>query len=232
MVKAGTLASTSSLASTATPSPNNDDYVGEFASNGNKATFNSNAVPVASGRITNLEGVFAVLGSNGTTEYVLTIQGAYDSNVDPPLTAGYRLELGFGKGANFVPASTVFPDLDFDFPQPANPALATTISLFGITPLFDLQSHASDTIVWSGHAFTGNFFHTSLFRLPLDVPDLPASVMDYYQPGDLPADFPAAPRPLPSAAASCPSRARSLLAALALTPMVLRRNAYGRRTPR
>ena len=97
----------STLASTATPSPNNDDYVGTFTNNGNKATFNSNAVPVASGRISHLEGVFAVLDSNGTTEYALD-PGRYDSAVDPPLTAGYQLQLGFGKGQTSFPLRLSF----------------------------------------------------------------------------------------------------------------------------
>jgi hypothetical protein len=223
----------STLASTATPSPNNDDYVGTFTNNGNKATFNSNAVPVASGRISHLEGVFAVLDSNGTTEYAFTIQGAYNSAVDPPLTAGYQLQLGFGKGANFVPASIVFPDLDFDFPPPPNPASPTTISLFGITPLFDLQSSGSDTITWSGHAFNGNFFHTSLFRLPLDVPDLPANLMSYYQAGDLPADFPTGAKAFTIRGSFIPEPSTLLLAALAvIAPVVFQRSVIDRRATR
>ena len=118
-VEAGSLSPVVSLASAVTPSPSNDDYVGTFTDNPNKATFNSNVVPVSNGTISNLEGIFAVLDSNGTTEYALTIQGAYDSATDPPLSAGYRLQPGFGKGANFVPASAVFPELDFDFPLPS-----------------------------------------------------------------------------------------------------------------
>jgi hypothetical protein len=187
---AGTIAPLSTLASTSTASPNNDDYSGTFANNGNKMNFDSNAVPVRSGTIANLEGVFAVMDSNGTSEYALTIRGAYNSERDPPLFSGYRLELGFGKGSSFVAASTVFPDLDFDFPLPASPTPPSSISLFGIFPLFDLQSHSANTITWTGHPFEGSFFSPTLFQLPLDVPDLPPSVMSHYFPGDLPADFP------------------------------------------
>lgn len=229
--EAGTLAATSALKSTATAAPNSDDYAGAFADNSNKATFNSNAVPVASGVISNLEGIFAVLDSAGTTEYAFTIQGAYNSDDGPPLTNGYRLQLGFGKGANFVPAAAVVADLDFDFPQPANPALPTSISLFGITPLFDLTSHSSDTITWSGHPFIGSFFHTSLFRLPLDVPDLPASVMSYYQPGDLPSDFPAGAKAFTIRGGFVPEPTTMLLVAMAIAPLTLRRLDVRRRGP-
>lgn len=223
--EAGVLSPFSTLASTATPTPNNEDYTGTFANNVNKATFNSNAVPVASGTISRLEGVFAVADSNGATEYALTIQGAYDSAVDPPLSSGYRLQLGFGVGANFVPASVVFPALDFDFPQPSNPALPTAISLFGITPLFDLQSHRSDAIVWSGHDLNGSFFHTSLFRLPIDVPDLPATVMTHYAAGELPLDFPQGAKAFTIRGSFIPEPTTSVLAAITLFPLLrLRQN--------
>lgn len=132
--EAGSISPLSTLRSTSTLAPNNEDYAGAFADNSNKATFNSNAVPVASGTISNLEAIFAVVESNGTTEYAITIQGAYDSDVDPPLTAGYRLQVGFGIGASFVPASVVLPGLDFDFPQPANPRCRPRSAYLGLRP--------------------------------------------------------------------------------------------------
>jgi hypothetical protein len=178
--------------------------------------------------ISNLDGVFAVLDSAGTTEYAFTIQGAFNSDDGPPLTKGYRLQLGFGKGASFVPASAVAADLDFDFPQPSDPALPTSISLFGITPLFDLKSHNSDTITWSGHPFTGSFFHTSLFRLPLDVPDLPASVMSYYQPGDLPSDFPAGAKAFTIRGGFVPEPCSQSIALVALAVLATRRHSRRR----
>jgi hypothetical protein len=55
-----------------------------------------------------------------------------------------------------------------------------------------LESHEADTITWSlvGSPDTIGLASDGLFVFPLDVPDLPASVMDYYQPEDLAADFP------------------------------------------
>jgi hypothetical protein len=174
----------------ATDAVNNEDYTGAFAGNPNRSVFNSNVFPQLNGTISSLEGVFAVVDSGGTSEYALTIQGAYSSDRDPPLTGGYKLEIGFGTGEDFVPASQVLSGLDFDAPLPSDPALPTSIDLFGVFPLFDLVSHEAEMILWSGQGFTGSFFHASLFQVPLDVPDLPISVLDFYAAGDLPEDFP------------------------------------------
>ena len=46
-----------------------------------------------------------MLDSGGTTEYAVTIDGSYNSEFDGPMKRPYRMQPGFGTGANFVPAS-------------------------------------------------------------------------------------------------------------------------------
>jgi hypothetical protein len=123
----------------------------------------------------------------------VTIGGEYILEVDGPLERPYRMQLGFGTGANFVPASRVLPGLDFDLPLPSSPGLEQTITYFGRNTLFTLESHSADTILWQGgdERFTViDVFLSDLFKIPIDVPDLPASVLDFYEAGDLPAGFP------------------------------------------
>lgn len=184
---AATVINTSITEEVQTNSPNNDNYVGAFDSNRNRFVYNS----AEAGTITNIEAVFAVEDSGGTSEYALTIRGSYNRDPDPLLEEGYRLQVGFGTGVNFTPAADVFPELDFDAPLPSRPQVPAEIGLGPFT-FFTLGSHTADSIFYDGHA-TGiaNFFHNNLFQLPIDIPDLPAAVMDYYGPEDLPADFPA-----------------------------------------
>jgi hypothetical protein len=166
-----------------TATANSDDYSGPFADNGNKLTLGRQ-------NIETLEFVVPVVSSGGVTEYALTMGGTY-SNFETltRFNDDYRLEIGFGKGANFVSASSVFPPLDFDAPLPSSPALPPTLGIPQF-PFAALKEHKAHEIVWAGQNFLGEFSFNSFFNLSVDAPDLPASVMTHYQPGDLPAGFP------------------------------------------
>jgi hypothetical protein len=223
---AGTVTLTDSLVSTTTNAANNDDYQGAFGGSPNHAHFNSNSWPVASATLSTLEGVFAVLESGGTTEYAVTIDAAYDgfpAGTDPPFTDGYQLQIGFGRGANFVPASNIVPDLDFDLPLPADPAVkdpALTVGPGIVLLKLELASHTADTLRWtSSSGFQGTFFLKDFFQFAVDVPDLPASVMDFYSEGDLPANFPVGARAFTVRGRFVPEPSSGILAVMALTSL-------------
>lgn len=176
-----------------TGAPNNDDYVGSFADNPNRYFIETRD----SGSLV-FDRIVPVVNSGRTTEYAVTLSGSYDRDVDGPLERPYRLQLGFGVGSHFIPASSVVPGLDFDFPAPSNPALDPTIKLFGLITLFTLRGQSGDTIDLQGGGGGSriiSFSTRSLFRVPVDVPDLPDTVLSLYAPGDLPADFPAGALP-------------------------------------
>jgi hypothetical protein len=83
-------------------------------------------------------------------------------------------------GDHFVSASEVFPELDFDLPSPAQPAPAAKT--------FATIDHQPQQITFSDGAISGTVLNA--LQASIDVPDLPASVMDYYQPGDFFEGFP------------------------------------------
>jgi hypothetical protein len=172
------------ITSATTVSANNDEYSGPFADNANKLTLGRQDIET-------LEFVIPVVPSGGVSEYALTLGGTY-SNFETltRFNDDYRLEIGFGKGANFVSASSVFPSLDFDAPLPSTPALPPTLGIPQF-PFAALKEHKAHEILWAGQNFLGEFSFNNFFNLSVDAPDLPESVMTHYQPGDLPAGFPA-----------------------------------------
>jgi hypothetical protein len=176
---AATAANAGTVSGAVTGQPNNDDFTGSFDANPNRHS-------PGGGRLSLLELVIPAIDSGGTTEYAITISGSYSSDEDPPLTLDYRLQLGFGTGDAFVPAGLITDELDFDTPLPANPE--PIIAVFG-----GVDQHLADTLEIPGASpagTVGSFFLSRMFRLSVDVPDLPVSVMDFYDATDLPLDFP------------------------------------------
>ncbi len=104
--------------------------------------------------------VFSVIDSGGTTEYAVTEGVNNSSGVD---WDQYRIELGFGEGALFVP-STPLDGLDFDTPDEDSPF---DFSAFFSTPTLV----GEDVILATGGLFPYLAFTTPLFQFSIDVPD-------------------------------------------------------------
>ncbi len=105
---------------------------------------------------------FTVRPTNGTTEY--RVVEFVDNNTGVPWS-GYRVQLGFGTGAAFMPVSSVAgaPALDFDAPgydsAPGSPgAVVTTMS--------------PDLLVFTGFQGAG----AKQYSFRIDVPNFPTSV--------------------------------------------------------
>jgi hypothetical protein len=162
-----------------TGAANNDDFGGSFGANPNRHS-------PGGGSIASLERVIPVADSGGTSEYAFTISGGYSTD-DGPITRDYRLQLGFGTGDAFVPARQLAPELDFDMPQPASPA--PQIAIFG-----PLKQHSADTLVLPGLPAPlppfSSFFLNDMFKVSIDVPDLPNSVTSFYSAANLPPGIP------------------------------------------
>jgi hypothetical protein len=103
---------------------------------------------------------FTVLPSNGTTEY--RVVEFVDNNTGVPWS-GYRLQLGFGTGPGFIPASAFPVALDFDAPLYDFPPASTAMVISTTSP---------DELVFSG--FHGSAAEQYSFRI--DVPNLPTGI--------------------------------------------------------
>ena len=125
--------STGSLSPGLTLSPNND----------NTSTASPNLVSYSvffnSGGLGPADFEFNLDNSGGTTEYRFAPGGLVVNNTGFPLT-GFRVELGFGTGANFV-RSGAADALDFDEPD-RDPAPASA--------RFPTLLHSADLLEWSG----------------------------------------------------------------------------------
>ncbi len=102
---------------------------------------------------------FTVVPSGGTTEYFMEEGVDNGTGID---WSGYRLELGFGVGADFVP-STSGDGLDFDFPDQNSGADFTTF--------FSTLTENEDELIASGGLFPAGAFTTPPFFFSVDVPD-------------------------------------------------------------
>jgi hypothetical protein len=151
-----------------TEAPNNDDYSGPFFDNPNFTSVLGFG-PFGS------DNLNVVQPSGGTTEYAFSISGEFASN--PAATIQY--ELGFGVGEHFVSAELAFPDLDFDAPLPGTPPTSE---------VFAAVNHQPHRIEFSDGVARAYEFDVA--RISFDVPDLPASVNDYYTTDDLAEYFP------------------------------------------
>lgn len=104
------------------------------------------------------------------TEYLFTEDVANDTSV--PWT-GYRFQLGFGTGVNFVP-SNALDELDFDCPLPsATPPTSTD---------FASVAHGCDTIVWNKGNVPPDL--SSRFTFALDVPDVSSEIPPFARTAD------------------------------------------------
>lgn len=102
---------------------------------------------------------FTVVPSGGTTEYAFQ-EGVFNgTGVD---WSAYRLELGFGVEADFVP-SPAGDGLDFDAPDFNSD---TQMSVF-----FPIVTELEDEIFAEGGIFPAGGFSLPLFQFSVDVPD-------------------------------------------------------------
>jgi len=134
--------------------PNNDNVVGASPNEivvTQKAFFGVNGVA---------DIVFSVIDSGGTTEYLFIEGVSNSSGID---WSQYRIELGFGEGAGFVP-STPGDGLDFDTPDEDSPRDFSTF--FAFSPLI-----GEDVIEATGGIFPNLAFTTPPFLFTVDVPD-------------------------------------------------------------
>lgn len=136
-----------------TPAPNNDDVAG---------TANANLVEVTGfvGSLAPGDLVFVVRNSGGTTEYRLS---AILNNDTGTSWSGFRLELGFGTGAGFVPVGPLGV-VDFDLPE-RDPGPTG-----GAFPVLD---HGAGSLTWSGGIVPP--IVDNPFTFSIDVGDLVAA---------------------------------------------------------
>jgi hypothetical protein len=200
-VQAGTIASGPAYLANVTAPPglaaNNDDYTGAFANNPNKAQINPFGDIQSLG---STERLIPTTPSGGITEYAVTV-GASLSHQNENLDGVFKVQLGFGTGANSVPASLVTPGLRFDTSENVNPAVPN----FG--GLLTLIDHEADTLTFQGSSAGGFFREYSgpeILKFPLDVPDLDPSLRErFYSPAQL-ARFPAGTVPFTFRAVEVP----------------------------
>jgi hypothetical protein len=133
-------------------SPNNDDVVGP----------SPNTVVVTQKAYNGIGPVdleFTVVPSGGVTEY-LFLEGVFNgTGID---WGGYRLELGFGVGADFE-LSDPGDELDFDAPDYNS---SSDFSAF-----FSTWTETEDVIVASGGLFPNGAFTIPMFQFSVDVPE-------------------------------------------------------------
>jgi hypothetical protein len=82
------------------------------------------------------------------------------------------------------------PDLVFDRPDDASPRIEDKFLLGGPVPILKFIEHQGDTLFFQGSSFNGignlgEFATPQLFRMPLDIPDLPQSARSFYGPAEL-----------------------------------------------
>jgi hypothetical protein len=131
-----------------TPAPNNDDVTGASPNViPYNVFFNSPGI---------LETEFVLANSGGTTEYRFTQSFL---NNTPAVWTGFRFEVGFGTGANFV-LSQFADTLQFDAFE--NHSTATSNS-------FTLTVDEMKTLEWSGASLPR--FSSAIFTFAIDVPD-------------------------------------------------------------
>ncbi len=159
------------LVDVTTGAPNNNDYIGSFESNPNfDEGFNLTGFT--------FDHVLAVQPSGGTTEYALRRGGNFTSEPTDAIT----LELGFGVGENFFPASDFFGlgDFGFDIPLPGDPPPTSSV--------FASVEHEPYRLTFTNGFADG--FASGVAGFSIDVPDLAPSLNDLYFPEELPDNFP------------------------------------------
>ncbi len=131
-----------------TPEPNND----------NATTASPNTIPynIFFNSLGNLDVEFVVTNSGGITEYRLP---QVLINNTGQVWTGFRFELGFGTGENFV-RSTISDFLDFDTPE-LDPTPTSSV--------FSLLNPQADFLDWAGGTVPAISVVT--FNFAIDVPD-------------------------------------------------------------
>lgn len=135
-----------------TPSPDNDDQPGGPGAD------NNITVPLKRFDFPGYIDIeFLVSNTNGITEYKVSESVDNDTGVN---WTQYRMELGYGVGAAFVP-STGADDLDFDAPlyTPAPSAL----------PPFTVVSTSPDVLIFSGGV---HGLGLENYQIRIDVPNI------------------------------------------------------------
>lgn len=165
---------------------NNNDYQGTFAGNPNHFHLNREGIQ----SIVSTEVVIPTRPSGGVTEYAVTLGGRFAADEDGPielLDGPFRVQLGFGTGTEFVEANGVIADLVFDNPSNVNPAIEDyRFFPFDQIPLLTFFDHQGDALLFQGSSFDGlqgryrEFSDPGMLQLPLDLPDIPESVREYY----------------------------------------------------
>jgi hypothetical protein len=148
------VASVAGIAAAPPVAINNDDVVGE----------SPNKLIIAQKHYTGIGPVdieFSVSNTGGTTEYF------FEEGVDNSTLfawSSYRMELGFGMGAGFVP-STAGDGLDFDAPDYSSAPDFTTFFASAVNP-------TEDVVLASGGLHpNGGGYSLPPYTFSIDVPD-------------------------------------------------------------
>jgi len=104
---------------------------------------------------------FFVTPSDGVTEY--QVFESVDNNTGVPWSS-YRMELGYGTGAQFQP-SQPGDGLDFDFPHYDLPATSSRLPTIVVRP-------DEDTLIFNGAQHLSG---AETYRFRIDVPDVPTA---------------------------------------------------------
>ena len=139
-----------------TNAPNNDDYVGSATSSPNNFNYITGFDAVGS-----IDIVLNVDNSGGTTEYIFYAVDLF--NFSGSNWTGYKVELGFGTGANFV-RSKPGDSLDFDAPVARVNPRPTCSAFTNLIQGRDFISWYAGNIP-NGESFVDNF------TFAVDVPD-------------------------------------------------------------
>lgn len=125
--------------------------------------FLDNNIFVPIKRFDHLGGIdieFFVQPSDGVTEY--QVFESVDNNTGIPWSS-YRMVLGYGLGANFVPSGPG-DGLDFDFPHYDLPPISSAMPI--------VNAPNEDTLVFSGGIHGSG---AESYRFRIDVPDVPTA---------------------------------------------------------
>ncbi|MHB1035331.1 MAG: choice-of-anchor F family protein [Pirellulales bacterium] len=143
-----------------TPNPNNDNQIG-----GGQAD-NNITVPIKRfDKPGEIDIVFQVQPSNGVTEY--KVFESVDNNTSINWS-GYKMQLGSGTGANFVPALPG-SGLDFDFP---------TFDAFPLSSAFSTVLPGENVLGFTAGVHSSG---SETYQFRIDVPDLsPTGAMESF----------------------------------------------------
>jgi hypothetical protein len=175
------LAPASAVTPVTTSAPNNDNPTSASPNSITLPANGSLAAPFNATTFDPIDFVFDVQGSGGNTEYFVT---TYVLNNTGAPWGGFRLQLGSGFGANFMPIGATIPEIqppDFDAPN-FDPDLTnsafSTVSLNSIQITFSGAPLAPPTVMTATFSidtpddmFPGGYTNFTVRQLPLAVPE-------------------------------------------------------------